>query len=125
MQGDHHQSGQQSKIGRSGRNAPGPATQAGFTIEDHLRDSMQSPAVRMVGAYIIFILVLGGVAFLLPNWFPTCPRCVHLMLAEVIKVNSWGALSISCATAVTIGAVSVLLLILRTSMEDTKKFSPM
>lgn len=48
------------------------------------------------------------------------------MLAEVIiKVNSWGALSICCATAVTIGAVSVLLLILRTSMEDTKKFSPM
>ncbi|CAL8463993.1 g3528 [Coccomyxa elongata] len=70
--GDH----QSSKNGRSSRSAPGPSSQAGFTIEDHLRDSLQSPAVRIV---------------------------------------------------VTVGAVSVLLLILRTSMEDPiiKKFSPL
>ncbi|BDA49099.1 hypothetical protein COCOBI_13-2090 [Coccomyxa sp. Obi] len=70
--GDH----QSSKNGRSSRSAPGPSSQAGFTIEDHLRDSLQSPAVRIV---------------------------------------------------VTVGAMSVLLLILRTSMEDpiNKKFSPL
>ncbi len=47
FQGDH----QSSKNGRSSRGAPGPSSQAGFTIEDHLRDSLQSPAVRIVGAH--------------------------------------------------------------------------
>ena len=88
MQGDHHQSGQQSKNGRSGRNAPGPATQAGFTIEDHLRDSMQSPAVRMVGAYIISILVLGGVAFLnFPTGSQLCPNFVPLRAPNAGRGN--------------------------------------
>lgn len=50
LQGDNNeQYTQQSKSGRSRKAAPGPATQAGFTLEEHLRDSMQSPAVRVVG----------------------------------------------------------------------------
>jgi hypothetical protein len=67
MQGDHHHSGQQTKNGRSGRSAPGPGTQAGFTLEDHLRDSMQSPAVRIVGALVRPLNALHQLAAILCN----------------------------------------------------------
>jgi hypothetical protein len=65
LQGGKHEE-HPVKVSKRGKFAPGPATQAD-TLEVHLRDSLQSPAVRIVGIEFSLSLCLYEVLSLVSS----------------------------------------------------------